>query len=341
MIPTNNNKTITVFTVCFLLSISVQGGFGEAITDLGRALFKTDTTPKRAIMPSIKTVNEHFNQTLDEVLEIKGLSREDIPESVIKHLRDATEDPLKLIDGSLDFDVSRFFGTRFPGDPDFDEYTDIYRAFFQKRLDFNNTKQMNRFATLVEELWLRRFPDADDVNTPRYSVLYALTRHSGFEHSEFDAWYGDLHTALYNRKKFFKEIAENTFKEGFDETTFLHHWQDEAFRKFIVDSRFMTKARLTDRPFLLIRWTIELKEHPEGLEQLSALIRSAFKESAHFERTYHGNNSIKVTIRMDNNDFWNTVLEATHEDRRFKKQVQLILREIDPHIGYISFVPNT
>jgi len=319
----NNKHSIAIFTVCCLFSLNVlahgRGLVGGLIRLGEESLGKPRGVPK-VITSSMKTTDGHFDRTLDEILEIKELRRGDIPEQVINQLRNATEDPLKLIDGSLDVDVDRFFSPRLPGDPNFDEHIDLYRAFLQKRLDPGNTKQMERLKNLVDELWIRRMPESDDLNTPRYSVLYALTKHSGINPDEFDVWYANLRIALYKREEFFKEIAEKAFKEGFDEDTFYHYWEDEAFRKFIVDSHFMTKTHLTGNPKLLVRWAEEL-EHEQGMEQFSVLIRSLFEGT---------DNPDEVTRVTNNDPFFRTVTRAFREDNNFLRRTQPLLRENIP-----------
>ncbi len=319
-ISINNKSSIGICTLFLLFPIWAYGG---GLGGLTRALkTPSEKTPdiKRAVTFPAQTIDEHFNRTLDEILETKGISRGDIPEHVINKLRDATEDPLKLIDGSLDINIARFFGTRVH-DPNFNKYMDIYRAFFQKRLDLSNTEQMERLSDLVDDLWKRLMPKSDDLNTPHYSVLYALTKHSGLSPDEFDVWYADLYTALFNRDRFFKEIAEKALKEGFDGKTFFHHWEDEAFRKFIVDSHFMTKTHLTGNPDLLIRWTDELEQQEQGLEQFSALIRSSFEGTDNLD---------DVARIVDNDPFFVTVTQASREDTTFSRRTQPLLRENIP-----------
>ncbi len=155
-------------------------------------------------------------------------------------------------------------------------------------------------------------PKSDDLNTPRYSVLYALTKHSGLSPDEFYVWYADLYTVLFNRDRFFKKIAEKAFKEGFDGKTFSLYWEDKAFRKFIVDSHFMTKTHLTGNPDLLIRWTDALEQHEQGLEQFSALTRSLFE----------GTDNLDEVRRVINNDpFFETVIQASREDTDFSLRI--------------------
>ncbi len=331
----NNKNFIVIFTVCCLFSFNTWAGGGGLIRLGKEVLGKPRGVPSEILASLTHPTNKHFNRTLDEILETRGISRGDIPGQVINNLREATEDPLKLIDGSLDVNVNRFFGTRVPGDPSFDEHMDLYRAFFQKQLDLSNTEQMKRLSVLVDNLWMRLMPESDDLNTPRYSVLYALTKHSGLSPDEFDIWHASLRTALFNRDKFFKEIAENAFKGGFDEKTFSRYWEDGTFRKFIVDSNFMTKARLTGNYRLLIQWTDELEQHEQGLKQFSALIRSSFEEAQRF----YNNGAKTVTVVED--DFWSTATEAALNSDPFYRRFQLSLEEINPDIEMVAFIPNT
>ena len=209
----NNKNFIAIFTVCCLFSLDVLAhNSGLALIRLGRESLGEPRGVPGVITSPIKTTDGYFDRTLDEILETRGIHRGNIPKQVIDQLREATEDPLKLIDGSLT-DVTRFFSPRFPGDPNFDEHIDLYRAFLQKQLDPGNTKQMERLADLVDKLWTRLMPDSDDLNTPRYSVLYALTKHSGLNPDEFDIWYANLHTALYKREEFFKRLPRTALKK--------------------------------------------------------------------------------------------------------------------------------
>ena len=275
-------------------------------------------------MASNREINRKFNQTLDEILESREIRRENIPEYVTNHLRDATMDPLKLIDGSLNVLTSRFFVSGYD-----DEHTDIYRAFFQKQLDLNNPKQMKKLASLVDRLGLRFFTESDDPNTLRRDVLTALTRHSGLEPDEFDLWYKELYDALYLRRNNFKRIVEISFKEeGFNDEIFFHYWQDPAFRSFIVDSNYITKARLTGNIKLLIHWTDEL-EKQQRLRQFSTYLRSSYRNA---DEVYN------VDRVVNKDEFWNTVLEAANEDTDFANRVSLLLDNIKENPS--SSLPN-
>ena len=93
----------------------------------------------------------------------------------------------------------------------------------------------------------------------------------------------------------------------------------------------MTKDHLTDHPYLLITWADELRQQPQGQEQLSALIRSSFDEA---EKIYSDNGIKKITLIGD--EFWNTVLEAIRENNDLSREVQLILRETNFEIEIVA-----
>ncbi len=104
-------------------------------------------------------VDEQFNRTLDEILETREI--ENLPEAMLDELRAATMDPLKLFDpdnppgfaSAVDFNV-RGLVNQFPVPGQFTEqtlaYRDIYRAFFKKRLDPENSEQMYRLGNLLD-----------------------------------------------------------------------------------------------------------------------------------------------------------------------------------------------
>ena len=141
---------------------------------------------------------------------------------------------------------------------------------------------------------------------------------SGLPDSEFKTWTEDLYKALYKRESFVK-VAGKIFEKDFNRETFFAYWEDQAFRDFIVESRFMTKARLTGHADLLIRWTDELERHFGGLSQFSDLVKSSFKKAY---------NVYDVDQVLGRDDFWRTVLKAAREDSVFAGRVRSIVEDI-------------
>ncbi len=323
--------------------------------------------------------NDLFEKTLGEILKQKGIRREDIPKEVLDDLRAATSNPLKLIDFEdspekgfrrfADFNEEELHGvpykmnvvffsleraspekarsfleSRFPESVRAIEAElfnrDIYRAFFQKRLDPENQKQMDRLGDLINRL-------AGKFNTARQNVLRLLCRYDDFEWSSYDDWAEELLDTLYGRETL-KRFAENSFKDGFNRELFFDIWDNnEAFREFIVYSHFMTKDHLTGNMELLLRWSSELEAQeykkqlaalveeenittavveipPPSQSQLATLIEDSFESASYAD-------DIDKAIAED--PFWQTVVEGTREDSSFNRIADDIVRSITPFDG--------
>ena len=299
-----------------------------------------DGISMRAVNHNAIIIDEQFDQTLDEILEIKGITREDIPREVLDHLRSFTFNPLKLFDPdnvlshSMDYhrfiygtvgeiEVSTIFSAHFI----IGDYNDIYRAFFQKRLNPKNKQQMYQFRQLIDKLRdqnasLMRMAVGETESVTglsREDILDFLCKHEGFTESAYKAWSENIFEKLYG-KEVFKSLADDCFREGFDRETFFTLWEDKAFRKFIVKSKFMTKTHLTDRPDLLVAWSKELPDESYG-GQFSDLIRSTFDEAS-------GSPNPKQALAKD--PFWKTVTRATRDDDIVRMKVKHILERITP-----------
>ena len=319
-----NNKILSIiFTFCLLFSLNVFGGAAtRVLTERIQHLFV------KGAKSSNERIKREFDRTLDKILETIEISRKDIPEHILDRLRNATLDPLRLIDIDSPYryridNFSIFFRPGYDKD-----LANVYRAFLQKRINIDDKVQMARLAVIVDG-----FVDMFDIHAhvetlSRRDVLANLFTHrgvvglSGMPTPEFETWLAKLYEALY-KKETFQEAAEGIFKNGFDKEAFFTLWEDQAFRDFIVESRFITKAHLTGHTELLIRWADELKKRPEYsdyMDQLSSFIRSSFKEA---HNTYDD-----VTEVLSEDEFWTTVLQATREDRHFASRVASIVDEI-------------
>ena len=280
----------------------------------------------RAVNHNAIVIDEQFNQTLDEILEMKGITREDIPQEILDHLRSFTLNPLKLFDpdnvlshsikypriiyGTVGkIKVSITFSTHFISNGD---YNDIYRAFFQKRLDPENSTQMYHLGKLIDKL-------KDEIDLSREEVLGFLFKHEGFTEDAYKIWSENIFEKIYG-KEVLKSLADDCFREGFDREIFFTLWKDGYFREFIINSKFMTKAHLTDRPDLLVAWSKKLNPETYG-GQLSDLIISTFDKAS-------GSPRPKQALAED--PFWKTVLKAIRDNEGFRFRVEGIVEEITP-----------
>ncbi len=285
---------------------------------------------ERAVHHLARDIDEQFNRTLGEILEIKKI---EVPEAMLDELRAATTDPLRLFDpdnpspvanavnfnrtGLHDSIYSQFPQFPLPGRviEDTLAYRDIYRAFFQKRLDPNNSQQMYRLKNLLERL-------AKELETDPYEVLRFLCKHDGFKKSAYEHWASKFIETLYE-DEFFKKLADYCFKDGFDSKTFFALWEDKSFRQFIIDSKFMTKAHLTGNVDLLIEWKREIPHYLfiGADDQLDVFIRSSLHEA-----------SLKTDVNkaLSNDPFWKTLVRAAREKSLFSWDFERRLQRITP-----------
>ena len=306
------------FISCLLFSSNALGSPGKAFKDAAEQVHDFFL---ESVRHSNGEINKQFNQTLDEILTSfypQGLSRERIPEDLLKRLRNATMDPVKLIEGGTEKEFRRFTDFDNRGLPSFqsvDRHFELYRAFFQKRLDLDNEEQMNHLAHVVDG-YARRY------RADRRDILYVLCKHDGFEGEDFELWFEELYATLY-RKERFREIAINTLPEpgrGFRDEAFFKAWEDQNFRDFIVQSHFITREHLENNPTLLIHWTDELGKQG-ALGQLAAFVRKSFNRA---DRTYD------VDEMVNEDKFWKTVLEAIPENTKFEYRIKRILERLSP-----------
>lgn len=272
---------------------------------------------------------------------MKGITREDIPQEILDHLRSFTLNPLKLFDpenvlehsveyprivhGTVgEIEVSTIFSAHFI----IGDYNDIYRAFFQKRINLEDERQMYRFGKLIDKLRdenasiLREtVGETESVKgLGREDILDFLCKHEGLTEDAYKAWSKNIFKKLYG-EEILKSLADDCFKEGFDRGTFFTLWKDRAFRKFIVNSKFMTRAHLAGRPDLLVAWSGEIPSESSFGGQLSDLIISTFDEAS-------SSSHPKQTLAK--NPFWKTVLKATRDNDSIRIKVNSILERITP-----------
>ncbi len=266
-------------------------------------------------------VDEQFNRTLDEILETRQI--ENLPEAMLDELRAATMDPLRLFDpdnpqefaSAVNFNL-RGLVNQIPLPGQFTEqtlaYRDIYRAFFQKRLDPKNREQMYRLRNLLD-----RYSDSEI--TPD-DVLRFLCKHDSFEESAYQKWADEIMVKLY-RNDIFKKMADSCFENGFDEKAFFTLWEDPPFRKFIVDSKFMKRHHLAGNMDLLIKWWREFGFSVLMDDQFNTLVKASFNEAAL---------TSNARQTLDNDPFWQTVQEAANNDSGFSDSVERLMRKMTP-----------
>ncbi len=311
----NNKKSYFIFAFCLLFSLKTFAA--------GKIVQRVEELMRRAAKSSNPRIDKKFNDIMDDVLEITGMNRADIPEHILNNLRNATMDPLRLIDPDSHYRVNTSMFFRGGHDKDI---THLHRAFLQKSsIDSTNKKQMDRLAVIVDRTVNSYDIPAHLETLSREDVLQGLFIHrgvttdSGFPTPEFQDWLDDLYRALYEKESF-EEAAKKAFEGGrFDEETFFELWKNEDFRRFIAESRFMTKAHLTGNWELLIRWSSKLNF---GIDrQFSGFIASSYREA---HKTYD------VDGVLEKDEFWQTVVRASNESDGFGRRVQEIIRRITP-----------
>ena len=312
---------------------------------------------ERAIHHLARDIDEQFDRTLDEILETRNgmerfpIDKEHLPKDMLNELRAATTDPLRLFDlddpqamaNAVNFNsaaldqslrllasLSELDGIedalgyadiyRLSQDPrltstsQISDYRDIYRAFFQKRLDPEDSQQMYRLRKLLDRLSEVHEIDISD-------VLRFLFKHEGLDEDAYKNWSEGLAGTLY-RDDFYKSMADDCFKDGFDEKTFFTLWEDESFRQFIVDSRFMTKDHLAGNTYLLIQWKqAQLKFTNLMDDQLNVLIRSSLNEASLAS-------DVEKALLKD--PFWQTLIKAGKENLDFSEDFERRLQRITP-----------
>lgn len=304
---------ILTFILCSLFSFNTFG-VGGVLDDISELFL-------RGAKSSNETIQREFDRTLDEVLEITEMNRADIPEYILDNLRNVTGHPVRLIDPDSPYRINTSMFFR-PGHDK--RITNLYRAFLQKSVNPENREQMNHLASIVDIFFDTLNSPAQVETLSRKDILFDLFIHrgvitpAGFPTPEFQVWIDELHKTLY-QKETFEEAAKKAFEKGqFDRKAFFEIWKDEAFRNFIVESRFMTKTHLTGNTDLLIRWSDELEKQGD-LRQLSVLIEDSYRKA-------HDVYNVDEVIKRD--DFWNTVLKASREDANFDNRVKRILQDI-------------
>ena len=191
------------FFIIFLFSsFNVFANVGEAVRLLPGAPAAFIKKIDDFFMDSAKLSNERiereFDETLDEILEMKKMKRDALPDDVLVHLREVTMDPMRLI---------------IPDDPRGEplyyfqnhEYSDIFRAFFQRRLDFENEDHMESLISLLHDVSLRTGRRTDD-------VLSDLYEHDGFVLSPLESWTEELYASLYGAAM--RGVYSDLSKEG-------------------------------------------------------------------------------------------------------------------------------
>ena len=103
--------------------------------------------------------------------------------------------------------------------------------------------------------------------------------------------------------------------------TFFTLWEDESFRKFIVNSKFMTKTHLTGNANLLVKWTMAQQLGFLTNDQLHILIKSSLHEASL---------ASDAEKALSEDLFWQTLLKAASENSRFADIFEHRLQKITP-----------
>ncbi len=346
------NKNV-IFILCLLFcskALSYGGLVRNLVESIQTGSQRIHNFFGRSAEHSDEVIDEEFYRTLDEILEMKGMNREDIHKFALDELRGAATDPLKLLYSDRYVHPNRYpqFFDRDFSNRTFDienhhmfalypENRDLFRAFLQRRLDINNEQQMKRLRRLVNKI-------AKKHNLSPYRVLYLLCRHDGFKNSDF-IWFEDLYSIVMRgksakksddqKKKALQNMAQSCFKTEhsdnyrpvvveFDKDMFFSYWKGQAFRDYIIDFNFISRYHLVDTD-LLLNWADELKRKTGSLGQLPDFIRFSFEDAP----VDYGD----IGKAMSENPFLRTVLKATNEDSNFAREVEHILRSIVPKEG--------
>ena len=259
-LSSKNPLSVGVFVLCFLFSFNsfaIGGRFlklirSEKSTDSPAARPHQPTTfeemeafnrqrhiettenirgiSERAVHHLARDIDEKFKRTLDEILETRNINA--LPGDMLDELRAATTDPLRLFDldnppgfaNAINFNLRGLHDSLYnqlppPGQvtEEILAYRDIYRAFFQKRLDPENSQQMYRLRNLLDRIAEKFKSDTYDP----YETLRFLFKHDGFEESAYKSWSEELMETLF-RDDVFKSMADNCFKDGFDEKNIFY-----------------------------------------------------------------------------------------------------------------------
>ncbi len=343
------NKNV-IFILC-LLFCSKALSYGGLV----RSLLESIQTGSQKVhklfgsaKPSDEVIDGEFNRMLDEILEMKGVSRRDLSERELHELRSTVTDPLKLIYNE-EYAMLQRYSSRFSVPPEIymfetfhpygiiitEEVRDLFRTFLQRRLDITDQRQMKRLRKSVNKI-------AREHNLPPYEVLYLLCRHNSFKDSDF-IWFEDLYLVIMKgksarkiadqKKKALQNMAHSCFfrieysdsggwmpvRVTFNKDMFFTYWEGQAFRDYIIDFNFMNRYHLVDT-HLLLSWANELKRKTGRFGQLPAFIRFSFEDVL---VDYDD-----VWIAMSEHPFLKTVFRATKEDDDFAKEVERILRSI-------------
>ncbi len=222
----SNRLWVSIFTVFLFLPFSVFAGVGDqTIEGVGRFLKgiteKTDDFFTAAARSSNEGIDLEFNRTLDEILEMKGMDREALPGHILSQLREATRDPMKLIvPEKPGGHPLHYFQDH--------EHSDVFRAFFQKRLDVNNRDHMEGLMTSVHDM-------AEETGARVDDILSTLYEYDNFALIPDQVWIENLYASVYSlaiRGVHVDDISPGG-KEPFH--TFIRHFE-EAMESGSADS---------------------------------------------------------------------------------------------------------
>ena len=375
-----NRLWVGIFLVFLLSPFSVFAGPTELI---GRAVNFTkereqivarilaervDDLFTTAAKSSNKGIDKKFNKTLDEILEIKKMDRETLPDHILLQLREATMDPMKLI-----------VPDKPGGNPLYyfqdHEYSDVFRAFFQKRLDFNNWDHMESLMTSVHNV-------AEETGFEIDRILPDLYEYDHFMFGQWEVWAEDLYVSLYStamRGVYVDDISPGG-KESFH--VFVRYFErameEGSADSYIVNPHFRLPAAEVDKNGyreMVFEYVASSPERFVGrmaddFRRKAAVLR--FWENGSFRnlvlnsiggdnghllndwdfllkfwkqarQTKEGKTRFKSLVKASfkNADnaydvglakyddvFWNTVISAAREDTHFSQELDLMLRSI-------------
>ena len=340
------NKNV-IFILCLLFCSKAlsYGGLRSLVESIQTGSQKVHEFFWKNTTRSDEVIDEEFYRTLDEVLEMKEMSRGDLLKVTLDELRGAATDPLKLIYSDRYVHPNRyphFFDSDFSGNTfDIDNHhvfplvdpkdKDLFRTFLQRQLDINDKQQMKHLRRLVNKI-------AKEHNLSPYKILYLLCRHNDFKNSDF-IWFEDLYLVVMRgksakkiadqKKKALQNMAQscfNTDSDGyrpvvveFDKDRFFSYWEGQAFRDYIIDFNFINRYHLVDTDILL-SWVDELKRKTGSLGQLPDFIRFSFEDAP---VDYDD-----IGRAMNENPFLRTVFKAINEDSNFARKVERILKSV-------------
>ncbi len=183
----SNRLWVSIFTVFLFLPFSV---FAAPTVEMLNAFVrgslskKTDDFFTAAARSSNEGIDLEFNRTLDEILEMKGMDREALPGHILSQLREATRDPMKLIvPEKPGGHPLHYFQDH--------EHSDVFRAFFQKRLDVNNGDHMEGLMTSVHDM-------AEETGARVDDILSTLYEYDNFALIPDQVWIENLYASVYS-----------------------------------------------------------------------------------------------------------------------------------------------